>query len=340
MALKKLGKTNMIVLISAVILVLLLIVAGIISNFMKRIPKNPQGTIGNTAGNLNNGGLFCESGNSVYFSNPYDNGYIYVMSPDGSGAKLFMDVPAKYINAAGDYIYFNQVDSDIGTIFGLAGNMHGIYRKKTTGKKEIKCLDRAVCGFVVLSDDTVYYQYADDNETSLRYVSTDGKEKGLIVKEYINPSCVISGNIFYPDRNSNHLLAMLDTRTMQSSIYLNERVHDPVYSNGYIYYMSVDDDYHLYRYSISDNTATRLTDERLDLFNVYGDVIFYQVSDQNNPMLVRMRADGSEKTAIAEGIFTNINMTAYYTYFQDFLDPTSLYRVPTTGGSMPELFMP
>ena len=26
----------------------------------KRVPENPPGTMGNTAGNLNNGGLFCE----------------------------------------------------------------------------------------------------------------------------------------------------------------------------------------------------------------------------------------------------------------------------------------
>ncbi|MCR5734067.1 MAG: DUF5050 domain-containing protein [Lachnospiraceae bacterium] len=340
MADKRQNNQNLIIIIIAVVVVLLLITGGIISNLRKRIPSNPQGTVGNTAGNLNNGGLFCEAGNVIYFINPYDHGYIYRMNADGSGAELFMDVPAKYLNCGGNYIYFNQIDSDIGTIFGLAGNMHGIYRKKTTGKKEIKCLDRAVCGFVVLSDDTVYYQYADDDETSLKYVSTDSEEKGLISKEYINPSCVISGNIFYPDYNNNHMLAVLDTRTLQSSIYLNERVHNPVYSNGYIYYMSVDDDYHLYRYSVSDNTVTKLTDDRLDLFNVLGNVVFYQKSDKNSPMLIRMNGDGSEKTAIAEGIFTNVNMTSYYTYFQDYLDQSRYFRVPTSGSTLPEVFVP
>ena len=39
-----------------------------------RIADNPPGTLGNTGGNINNGGLFCQDGNTVYFSNPLDHG--------------------------------------------------------------------------------------------------------------------------------------------------------------------------------------------------------------------------------------------------------------------------
>ena len=37
-----------------------LTVVCIISLYSNRIPENPPGTVGNTGGNLNNGGLFCE----------------------------------------------------------------------------------------------------------------------------------------------------------------------------------------------------------------------------------------------------------------------------------------
>ena len=37
----------------------------------RRIAMNPAGTVGNTAGNLNNDGLFCEYDGTVYFLNPY-----------------------------------------------------------------------------------------------------------------------------------------------------------------------------------------------------------------------------------------------------------------------------
>ncbi|MCR4923899.1 MAG: DUF5050 domain-containing protein, partial [Lachnospiraceae bacterium] len=164
------------ILITAIITVIggILITLGIISRLRRSVPQNPPGTVGNSSGNLNNGGLFCEYGNKVYFSNPYDNDFLYSMNLDGSNPSLVMNVPAKYINATKDFLYFNQVDSESGTVFGLAGSMHGIYRKKLTGGKEYKCLDKAVCGFATLINDTIYYQYSDEKETSFRSVSTDG----------------------------------------------------------------------------------------------------------------------------------------------------------------------
>ena len=57
--------------------VLILIAAGVIIAILlsKRIPDNDSGVIGNTAGNLNSGGLFCETDGTVYFSNPYADGH-------------------------------------------------------------------------------------------------------------------------------------------------------------------------------------------------------------------------------------------------------------------------
>ena len=42
-----------------------------------KIPMNDAYTVGNTAGNLNNGGLFCESDGKVFFANAYDNNALY-----------------------------------------------------------------------------------------------------------------------------------------------------------------------------------------------------------------------------------------------------------------------
>ena len=38
-----------------------------------RVPLNDESTVGNTPGNLNNGGYFCESDGRVYFANAYDS---------------------------------------------------------------------------------------------------------------------------------------------------------------------------------------------------------------------------------------------------------------------------
>ena len=48
---------------------------------------NPPGTVGNTAGNLYNSGLFCEYDGTVYFSNAADNGALYSMNVDETEVK-------------------------------------------------------------------------------------------------------------------------------------------------------------------------------------------------------------------------------------------------------------
>ena len=50
-----------------------ILVAGVItySVIKSRSIAVPDGVIGNTAGNLLNKGLFCESDGVVYFANPY-----------------------------------------------------------------------------------------------------------------------------------------------------------------------------------------------------------------------------------------------------------------------------
>ena len=74
------NKKRTIILISCVILLIAII--GVAAFFRGRTAPVPEGTLGNTAGNLNNRGLFCEYNGKVYFSNAYDDGTLYSMNPD------------------------------------------------------------------------------------------------------------------------------------------------------------------------------------------------------------------------------------------------------------------
>ena len=63
---KKYVKTVLYVLIA-----LIIAAAAILLSFMQRVSMNPDGTVGNTAGNLNNEGLFCDYDGTVYFYNSF-----------------------------------------------------------------------------------------------------------------------------------------------------------------------------------------------------------------------------------------------------------------------------
>ena len=108
---KKTGK-KVIMLISFLVLIGLIVGIVIFADKRMNIPDNPAGTLGNTGGNLNNEGLFCQDGDTVYFSNPNDNFNIYSMDLNGGNIKKVLHMPAKYLNVAGKYLYYNQYHSN------------------------------------------------------------------------------------------------------------------------------------------------------------------------------------------------------------------------------------
>ena len=337
---QKTGK-NIIMIIFFLLLIATVVTLVIVSKKLSSVPDNPRGTLGNTGGNLNNEGLFCQDGDTVYFSNTLDHNYLYSMDLDGSNQKKALHMPAKYINSAGNYLYYNQVDTATDLVYGFTGQTHGVYRLKKGSKGNTKGFDRTVAGIVILVDNYVYYQHYDDvNGMTLHRCSTNGTDKGEVLKKIVNPCCVIDGEIFFPDQDNMFYLNMFNTETLTDSLFLNERMYNPVYSNGYIYYIGIGNDYPLCRFNISSRMVEQLTEDRVDAFNVLGEIIFYQRNDKDSPAIIRMSADGSNPTVVAMGNYQNINMTTTYTYFHTYKEPTNMFRVSTTGSPRPEAFVP
>lgn len=339
---KNKSKTKKVILFISFILVIGIIIWIVVfADSFSNVPENPAGTVGNTGGNLNNEGLFCQDGDTVYFSNPNDNFNIYSMDLDGGNIKKVLHMPAKYLNIAGKYLYYNQVDTDTKMVYGFAAETHGIYRYKLGSRNDTKGFDRTVAGQLIVVDNYVYYQHYDnENGMTLYRCTVNGTDKAEVLKKIVNPCCVISGNIFYPDQDNKFLLYMLDSQTLTDSLFLNERMYDPVYSDGYIYYIGIGDNYPLCRFNMNSRKVEKLTEDRVDTFNIRGGVVFYQRNDKDSPALMRMAADGSSPTVIAMGNYQNINMTDTYTYFHTYNNPQDLFRVSTTGSPRPESFVP
>ena len=314
--------------VAAGIIVAIVVSVILIKKFSK-IPDNSADTIGNTSGNLNNKGLVCEDGDYIYFSNLSDSHCLYRMRSDGSDPEKLIDVPVSYINSAGDYLYF-YFDDPGGTKFmGVAGRMSGIFRLKK-GEKDFVCLDKCTSGVLNLIGSTLFYEHYDNtNGMQLYHSSLDGKDKGLSVDEIINPACVINGDIYYSEQDSQ-LLKIYRPGSSEGRLFMNYAVYNPVVDGSDLYFMNMNDDYKLYRYSLSDGDLTKITDERIDTFNVYGSVIFYQRNQ--DPALIRVNTDGSGAIVIAEGNYENINCTSTFTFYSPFKEDR-MYLTYTFGGN-------
>ncbi len=315
---------------TAILFAVLMIIAILIG----RVPLNDESTRGNTPGNLNNGGYFCESDGRVYFANAYDGYALYSMNADESDIKKLNDGSYSFLNAGGDYLYYSMVGKSDGYDLGFIGTPYGVYRSKLNGRKVVG-LDRCHIVNMQLCGNYIYYEKYDNKEAvSLEKIRIDKKDKKTVAPQsIINPSCYVDGKIYYngDDKSKDHYLYALDTATDSTSVIWEGNLWNPIVQDGYVYFMDISNDYRLCRYSLQDDIVEVLTKERLDLFNIYDNYIYYQVSSPTAPALKRMFIDGSSPEVVQEGVFQNINITSQYVYFNAFKEPTPVYKTSTYG---------
>lgn len=309
----------------------LLTIGSILSN---RMPQNTPDLVGNTGGNLNNSGLFCEQDGRVYFANAFDNGCMYSMDVNEANFKKLTDTAVSSINAGGKYLYYYMDNSSGGAGLGYVIRTYGIYRCKLNGSAS-KCLKRQSAIVITLVGNSLYYQnYDTTNYTQLYKMSTSkskDKDDVLLADYIINPASCYNQTIYFNGTQKDHYLYTLDTTTDTISTLWEGNVWNPTYYENYIYFMDISNNYRLCRYSLADQTVEVLTEERLDTFNVGNGYVYYQVSSATEPALKRMLPDGSNQETVAEGVYNSINMTSGYVYFKEYSVDNILYHTPVAG---------
>ena len=319
---KKYVKTVLYVLIA-----LIIAAAAILLSFMQRVSMNPDGTVGNTAGNLNNEGLFCEYDGTVYFYNSFPEGGLFAMNPDETDLRRINPLVVRNILAGGKYLYyFHTGSSAVATDFGQALGIKSFQRSKLNGSNgESLTNDVVVTGQLV--NNYLYLLTSTNAGPSFYKLKIDNSDRVDLADYNINPTCAENGVIYYSGTQSDHYLYALDTATDISTEVWKGNLWFPVLEGDYVYYMDPANDYRLCRYSRTENVIEVLTEDRVDCFNVGNGYIYYQKNGAD-AQLKRMRTDGSNVKVVAEGNYTHINMTSRYVYFHEFGDDTTLYHTP------------
>lgn len=296
-----------------------------------KVTPLPSGTVGNTPGNANNNGLFCEYNGVVYFSNPFDGGALYSMNPDETNMEKLIDVKVSRINAGGEYLFYNQDSASGASGLGYVRSSHGLFRSDLNGK-QITCLTEDLLFNLQLINNHLYYLTSDSKGPYFYKLSIDGEETELLTNTGWNFACAqADGTVYYNGTETNHYLYKYNTSTGSSEVLWQGNIWYPVYHEGYVYYLDVSNDYCLSRYSLNDDVVEILTHDRVDCFNIAGGYLYYQKNSAEEPAFKRMALDGSNPEIIAEGNYTNINVTSRYVYFTSFSNQSSIYHTPVNG---------
>lgn len=317
-----------------IFLILIVLIAVYILNlYSQKVPENPVGTVGNSAGNLNNGGYFCESDGIVYFANAYDGGTLYCMNPDESEIRKLNRSEVHQLNAAGNYLYYYQKNSSSYPDFSFLIRTYGLYRTNKKGRDPV-CLDKSDCKNVSLIDNTLFYSKAVDGAQTLHLfaINTDKKNAREVFDCLVNPSSVSDGIMYYNGTQENHHLYAYDTSTGTENLIKEYDMWFPTLHGQSIYFLDLEGNYELCRYDLYEDTITVLTTDRVESFNLSGYYIYYQTTDTKTPALMRMGLDGSNPEIVSEGIYRDINITSQYVYFRSYAADMPMYHTPADGG--------
>lgn len=309
-------------------LLLLCILLLVLPPLLERVPQNPEGTIGNTAGNLNNGGLFCEINGTVYFSNVYDGGALYSMNPDETNLRKLNSLKTSQINADANHIYFFGQNTGNQTGLGYLRTRNAIYRSNLKGK-ETKAIKQIPVFNLQLVDNSLYFLHAPSGSEGCLYrIGTDKQNEEKLTSFVVNPSCAEDGIIYYNGTVDNHYLFSLDTKTDQATAIWAGNIWYPTKLGDYIYFLDVSSNYKLCRYDLSSGSVDIISEERVEMFNLNDMYVYYQTNSSDGNALKRAFLDGTGVETIASGNYNNINITSQYVYFQPFDNQDIMYRTP------------
>ena len=316
-----------------ILIFLVILIIGIFAYFQikSRIHFNDDNVIGNTAGNLNNGGTFSEDNGILYFSNPYDGNKLYSMNSDCTDPKKLIDDRIASINVHGNYIYYIKNNS-IGSAANAAisSELTGVFRCNLDGKKVVSLYDN-ISSTISLCGNYIYYQHNDKKTASSLYkVKIDSSDNKLISKVDYNPSSFYNGKIYFSSIKEDHNIYTLDTKTNSISAYYSGNTSYADMEGDFLYYIDLDKGSSLLRLNTENKTVELLSAGHCLNYNVYENKIFF-LKDGDDAGLYRMNIDGSNVELIASGNFINVQCTSNYTFFQYFNKPDQLYRVSTAG---------
>lgn len=325
-----------------ILLAALICIAAIISIVRYQLGKtyfNDTYVNGNTGGNLYNAGLFCESGDLIFFSNPADEHKLYSMTTAGTNVKKLCDDTVSYINADTHYVYYVRDNSSDDSAFSfLKWNNNSLCRIKRDGG-DVVVLDKDPSLYASLVGNYVYYIHYDKSNASTLYrVKIDGKEKQQIHTSPILPCSTSGAYIYYNGIDTDHAIYRMDTSSNSSVLLYDGICYSPVVIGDIAYYLDAANNYTLTRTDLMSGETVTLTEDRVDCFNIAGSFIYYQRNSESSPALCRIGTAGGESEEIIPGNYTDINITSNYVYFYPYNNSTTCYRCPTTGGSVTQFF--
>ena len=289
--------------------------------------------IGNTTGNIANGGLAVFYSDSIYFSNGFDGGKIYKVAGESSEITRINNYNSSYLNIIDGQIYYSNLDQD-GRIEKLIiddktpmtvnndrsenliiidewiyyinkNDWSRIYRVKTDGTNQEKISEDGVTQFWITEDWIYYINIGGVNTRKIYKIGFDGSGRNQLNEHHSRYINLSDEWIYYTGQTTafpepSYIYKMRKDGSESTLICKNDASNINV-ADGWIYYSNWDDGYSIYKISTDGKQNVKLNDHSSRNINVVSDWIIYKADNEDNTY--QMRTDGSEVSKIVDNQF-------------------------------------
>lgn len=312
------GKKNKLVPILGVVTILVL---SVLTYYSKQTVYNDDNVLGNSSGNLLNKGLYCEYEGNIYFSNPADEGRLYVMEENLSNYKKLSEDTAESINVAGKYIIYarHNQNQEKNTNNVLSISDTGMYRIEKNGKN-MKTLFDAVVNVINLAGNTVYFQRNTDSGFGVYQINIDKSNEKEVTEEPISPLAVQNGFLYYTGVSGNHNIYKRNLSNNENEVLFDGNCAYVTICGEYLYFLDSSNNHALTRITLEGENADVLTELPTSTYNLSPDglLLYYQVDNGTDNGMYCMNLNNRKEVCLKKGNFCNINTTKEYAFFQEF----------------------
>lgn len=317
-------------------------------NVNNKMEYNDDFAVGNTAGNLMNGGLFCENGDLIYFSNANDNNRLYSMSPDCTQFKKLSKNIVSEINCAGKYIYYvsenNKYKDKKGSDSsgaGISSGGVGLYRCTLKGSQTAILYNNAV-GNAALSGNYLYYQhYSKEKGVEVYKVKIDGKEGTRIFDSDVNPVGIHNGSMYFTGTKTDHSIYKMSLINDSFEPFYEGNCAKVIVFENHVYFLDLNNNYALTRVNLDGTDPEVIVNDRVFTYNFStdGSYLYYQIDKQEESRICQMNLTTKKENVILKGNFCNINVTSKYVFFQEY-DSSRIYVIKAEENPTLNIFDP
>lgn len=296
------------------------------ANFSSKMEYNNEMVMGNTPGNIMNGGYYCEDGNTIYFSNLNDFEKLYSMDLNCRNFKRILNSTVSDINCAGKYIYYagrnNKYKSANGKGAGatLSSGGVGLFRSSRKGN-HTKPLYSKTIGSMLLSGNHLYYQHYDKVHGLYLYkTGIDEKEGKCLFQSKVSPVGIDNGSLYFSGTESDHNIYKMSLRNDSYDRLYEGNCSNVIVFQNKIYFIDLNNNYALTRINLDGTEPVVLVNKHILTYNfsLNGNFLYYQIDNQQDSYICQMDMETRQEIILLKGNFCNICTTSNYVFFREF----------------------